>query len=322
MEFEAATLDDILHKILTELLNRPFDVKATRGTSSEIFGASIQLTNPRARLSRTETKGKPFSALGELFWYLSKNNDLDFIKYYIHKYIDNSDDGITIHGGYGKRIFNMRGKYDQLDCIIKLLKEHPTTRRAVIQILDAEDMTKKYKDIPCTNSIQFAIRNNKLLMHTSMRSNDAFIGMPHDVFTFTMLQEIVAKTLDLEVGVYSHSVASLHLYNDNKKKAEDYLNEGFQSTTFNMPAMPNGDPWPSLEIVKKIESEIRTGYKFDIATLNLDSYWIDLVILLQIFSCFKKVDLDEAWKLKDKITNKNYQVYIESRFQNIPDAKK
>src|SRR5688572_29511039 len=126
MYFPSETLDDLLNDVFRELENRPFNIKTTRseknGNSSEIIGALIHLKNPRARLSRTETRGKPFSALGELIWYLSKSNDLDFITHYISQYAEESTDGKTVYGGYGPRLFNMHGKYDQIKNVISLLK--------------------------------------------------------------------------------------------------------------------------------------------------------------------------------------------------------
>ena len=61
-----------------------------------------------------------------------------------------------------------------------------------------------------------------------MRSNDAFKGLPHDVFCFTMLQEIFARTLGVHVGVYKHAVGSLHLYDKDRQKANQYLKEGIK----------------------------------------------------------------------------------------------
>jgi thymidylate synthase len=60
----------------------------------------LELRNPRARPSRTETRGKVFSCLGELLWYLSRDNRLEFIAYCIKGYEKVSQDGETVHGGY------------------------------------------------------------------------------------------------------------------------------------------------------------------------------------------------------------------------------
>ena len=49
-------------------------------------------------------------------------------------------------------------------------------------------------------------------MLTYMRSNDAYWGLPHDVFAFTMLQEILARSLTLELGTYKHAVVLLAVH--------------------------------------------------------------------------------------------------------------
>jgi thymidylate synthase len=75
------TLDDLMRSVIEEILNNGNEIKPTKGSAIEVTGVLLELTNPRARLSRTETRGKPFSCLGELCWYLAKTNDLGFISY-------------------------------------------------------------------------------------------------------------------------------------------------------------------------------------------------------------------------------------------------
>ena len=65
---------------------------------------------------------------------------------------------------------------------------------------------------PCTCTLQFLARGVKLDLIVYMRSNDVIKGLPHDIFCFTMLQEIAARRLSLEPGIYKHCVGSLHLY--------------------------------------------------------------------------------------------------------------
>src|SRR5580704_9691399 len=237
MYLSDTTIDDLLHRVLKKLLECKKAIHPSRGPAKELTGVLLQLTNPRSRLSRTEKKGKVFSCLGELLWYLAKTNDLKFIKYYVSRYEKETDDGLTIHGGYGPRLFALlRGdcKINQIESVLALLKKNPDSRRAVIQLFDAWDIADdtvpglRHKEIPCTCSLQFTVRKKRLYMFTTMRSNDAFVGLPHDVFTFTMLQEIMARSLGLELGRYKHFVGSLHLYEDNARDARQYLKEGYQ----------------------------------------------------------------------------------------------
>ena len=217
MYLSKKTLDDLLRAAFEKILDQGIRVKATKGSNTELAGVVLELQNPRARLSRTETKGTVFSCLGETLWYLAKTNRLDFIKYYLHDYSKFSDDGRTLYGAYGPRLFKLDG-IDQIESVVRLLKKKRSTRQAVIQLFDAKDILKNRKDIPCTCSIQLIIRREKLDMFTYMRSNDAYKGLPHDIFAFTFLQEILARVLGVGLGRYWHAAASLHLYDDDRPK--------------------------------------------------------------------------------------------------------
>ena len=83
MYVQEGSLDGLLRHVLEALLAEEKLVTAGRGDFKEVFGGCLHLTNPLARLSRTESKGKVYSALGEFLWYLSKDTRLDFIDYYI-----------------------------------------------------------------------------------------------------------------------------------------------------------------------------------------------------------------------------------------------
>lgn len=98
MYISAETLDDLMMKVLKKILKSKDIVRPTQGGSREIDGVLLKLSNPRAKLSRAERKGTVFSCLGELLWYLSKRNDLEFIKYYIPHYEKESEDGKTVYG--------------------------------------------------------------------------------------------------------------------------------------------------------------------------------------------------------------------------------
>src|SRR6185437_7879018 len=270
MYASAKTLDDLLMRVIATILKSKSRTKPSRGAATESTGALLKITNPRARLSRTEGRGLLFSCLGELLWYLAKSNSVQFISYYVPKYSEESDDGRTVHGGYGPRLFNMRG-INQIQNVISLLKERPDSRRAVIQLFDAADIARQHKDVPCTCTLQFMRRGQRLHMFTTMRSNDAFMGLPHDVFAFTMLQEIIARTLGVELGEYSHAVGSLHLYDVHRKRAQRLIKEGWQTTRLAMPPMPLGDPWPSVRKVLEAERAIRRGRKIDRRKLHFDA---------------------------------------------------
>ncbi|WP_198033525.1 thymidylate synthase [Maribacter sp. 1_2014MBL_MicDiv] len=318
LSLKAKTLDDLLYNVLKSLIEEGLDVNPTKGKNKEIFGACLVLENPRARLSQTESKGKAFSAIGELLWYLSGSNNLDFIEYYLTKYGDYSDDGKTIHGGYGPRFWNNNNCDNQIQNIIDLLSKKRNSRRAVIQLFDSSDLSEEYNDIPCTCTMQFVIREGALKMSVYMRSNDAYIGLPHDIFCFTMLQEIIARELGVELAEYYHFVGSLHLYDNSLKLAEGYLKEGFQSLNVEMPKIPDGSPFEQINLVLEIEKTLRDGKVIDIDNYkNLTKYWKDIVLLLQIHSKFKAKDYSSIDSLKKQLIYIDYEQIVEDKLRRI-----
>jgi thymidylate synthase len=308
MRFEVETLDDALLKLYPELLSREHRVTASRGDNTEILGVLIEIEQPRARLSRSETRGRLFSSLGEVLWYLTGDNRLDFIAHYISHYRCESVDGATVYGGYGPRLFRQRD-HDQIRNVVALLSERPASRKAVIQIFNAEDLADKHEEIPCTTTLQFFVREELLHLIATMRSNDAYIGFPHDVFCFTMLQEIVARALGREIGCYRHFVGSMHLYDKHRADAQNLVNEGYQAR-IPMPPIPMGDPWPSIRSVLTAEERIRAGEIFDANLPGLDPYWSDLIRMLQIFN---STDDQRIEKLRDSMSFHRYRPYISSR---------
>lgn len=119
--FPGPTIDDVMRSVIVEIQAHGELTYPTKGNALELTGVLLEVTNPRARLSRTETRGKLFSCLGELCWYLAKSKDVAFIAYYIPKYSDDAD-GDEISGGYGPRLFNWRG-LNQVAKVTDLLKK-------------------------------------------------------------------------------------------------------------------------------------------------------------------------------------------------------
>jgi thymidylate synthase len=246
---------------------------------------------------------------------LAGTNDVEFISYYIADYRQYAD-GDVVFGGYGPRLLNWRG-LNQLENITAILKKRPDSRKAVIQLFDAGDIVVEHNDVPCTCTLQFMIREDALQLFVNMRSNDVFLGLPHDVFCFTMLQEIVARALSVEIGTYKHAVGSLHLYERDKDAAQQFLDEGWQSTIA-MPAMPAGNPWPAIEVLRNAESAIRAKDQFkETALSGLDPYWADLVRLLQIFRCLKDRDVEGIKVQRGKMSSDVYNLFIDQRLSQL-----
>src|SRR4051794_26664385 len=97
----ADTADDLLLHAVSALLERgtALDPAPTKGACVEMTGVAMELRNPLARVSTSAGRGRVYSALGELAWYLSGSNKLEDVAYYIARYKAFAEDG-RIHGAY------------------------------------------------------------------------------------------------------------------------------------------------------------------------------------------------------------------------------
>ncbi|MPS68771.1 MAG: thymidylate synthase [Novosphingobium sp.] len=308
MELTGECIDDILHPLFESLISTGAKNSSKTGDSLEHLGVILRMTKPRARLSRSWARGRPlFSALGELIWYLSGSDDAASIGRYISHYVGEGKPPV-VSGAYGPRIRTRHG-FDQLAHIIDKLRTKDGSRRTVIQIYEANDLLIE-TDVPCTTTLQFHRRGSSLHLSATMRSNDAYIGLPHDIFCFTMIQELVAAELGLSVGEYIHMVGSMHLYDWNIKNAQAYMSEGHHKTA-EMPAMPEGDAVRSMDGLIALERRIRGGESIDPDREFEASYWADLARLIQTH--FASSDLTRVDEILGSMKDNFYHTFIVDR---------
>ncbi|TPK96609.1 thymidylate synthase [Mesorhizobium sp. B2-4-12] len=209
--------------ILRGILDDGREVSPRGLRTKELLGIGFVLTEPRARILTSETRRWSLPlALGELCWHLRGSNDVASLAYYTKAWEKCSDDGISIAGScYGKKLFATSPTGDSTwKRLANVLRTDPDSRRAAVSFLSESDDLTQSRDISCVSSIQFALRSGKLDMMTVMRSNDAFLGLPYDVFLFTFLQECMSLELGCPLGEYQHFAMSLHLYEKHLDRAK------------------------------------------------------------------------------------------------------
>ena len=175
--------------------------------------AMINMKNPLLTLEKRKICYR--FAFAEAAWILSGDNHCEPMQSFSKTIGNFSDDEEFFAGAYGPKIL------DQLPYIIDCFKRDLGTRQAVINIW--RERPYPSKDIPCTLSIQFFIRDNILHIVDNMRSSDAWLGVPYDWFNFSMLGAYVTLLLKqtLNIGLslgnlYFHA-ASSHIYNNGFK---------------------------------------------------------------------------------------------------------
>ena len=226
--FEGKTVDDVQAQAFDALHSiAKTGYKADSrdgGVVGEICEAAFCISDPTRNIVTNPIRKMPMRyAIGELAWYLSGSNRVSDISRFAKKWTEISDDGIHNNSAYGWRIFE-KFNFDQWEHVKQLIQRDPNTRQAIIHIKDADN--RPTKDTPCTVYLQFLLRDGKLNMSVHMRSNDLWMGVPYDMFSFCFLQMKMAMELGVEIGKYTHYAGSLHMYQRDYETALRNLNEG------------------------------------------------------------------------------------------------
>ena len=208
---------DMLPEVLYQL-DRVGVPQDTRNGPALVFPGPVCLEywNPQERVLFWDKRdANPFFHFFEALWMLGGKNDVAFVEQFSSNIANYSDDGVTFHGAYGYRWRRWFG-YDQVDMIIKLLKENPEDRRVVLQMWDANtDLGATGKDFPCNLMITFPFcpATKRLDMVVYNRSNDIVWGaVGANVVHMSMLHEYICSCVGLPIGRYSQISSNMHGY--------------------------------------------------------------------------------------------------------------
>lgn len=250
--------------------------------TKEIICDSFRITNPRKRLVHSQIRNVDLGfAIANSIWALTGSNKLASISPFNPRGSAFSDDGETLFSAPGYRIFSSVSG-NQFEALISRLSSDPTSRRTVIQMNTSADLIRDTKDASCVISLQFLIRENKLVCITNMRSQSALMVLPYDVFLFTMIHEAVASRLGVDLGVYYHTANSFHYYMDEEAFLFDVLKETAHSPSVAMAPMPRFTKDTALALkgaMEEISRNVATGSNeyVDGADFGLESYWVELL---------------------------------------------
>lgn len=211
----------------------------------------------------------------EALWILAGDNRLEPLTKHVKRMAQFSDDGATLAGAYGPKIVS------QLEYIVEQLMRDRDTRQAVLTIWERNP--KPSKDIPCTVAMSFSIRDDRLHQHVFMRSSDAWLGVPYDMFSFSMVgvwvaceynyrtgravadAEAAGETViawpPLSLGVLTISATSSHIYTRDLESIDLVLRTPEPEPVERIPdnLVRIGD-WRSIELdLKRIEEGHDSG---------------------------------------------------------------
>lgn len=174
----------------------------------------------------------PYFHVMETIWMLAGEWHVGFVAKFNKTYVNYAEAEGYVQGAYGERWRrrfespeNGRNyEVDQILGVIKVLKEDPDSRQAVIGMWDPSTdlgLKGKWRDRPCNTHIYFRKRESVdewiLDMTICNRSNDVIWGMlGANVVHMSYLHELIAYGAGMEIGTYRVFSNNAHVYTDRE----------------------------------------------------------------------------------------------------------
>lgn len=171
----------------------------------------------------------------ELDWYKSQSlnvNDIPGGPPAIWKAVS-SPSGL-INSNYGYLVYSYENG-NQFGNVLHQLIASPSTRRATMiytrPTIHSEWDKDGMMDFICTNTVQYLIRDDKLDVVCSLRSNDAVYGYKNDLAWQKYVQADLCDkynsiaTTPIQIGKIYWQAASIHVYERHFHLIENYINE-------------------------------------------------------------------------------------------------
>lgn len=185
--------------------------------TKEILNMSIHCSDLLNNILISPSRNLNFKFMvAEWLWIMGGFDEVEMLATYNSVMKEYSDDGAILNGAYGPRLM------PQIPYILNNLA-YSDSRQAVATIWTPSP--KPSKDIPCTISIQFLIRDDKLHCTVNMRSSDFWLGLPYDFFNFSQIANTVAAMMLVEPASITMNLASSHLYEQDWEKTAGAIKE-------------------------------------------------------------------------------------------------
>lgn len=120
---------------------------------------------------------------------------------------------------FGAKYIDMNTDYtgqgvDQLKECIRMIKEDPNSRRIVMSAWNPADLNKMALP-PCHMFIQFYVSNGYLSSQLYMRSCDTILGLPFNIFSYSVLTYLIAHICDLKPKKLTIVMGDTHVYKNH-----------------------------------------------------------------------------------------------------------
>lgn len=196
------------------------------GTRS-IFGYQMHFDLQKGFPLVTTKKIHLKSVINELFWFLSGDTNIGYLK---QNGVSIWDEWADAEGNLGPIYGHQWRKWgtgagssiDQINQVIHEIQHNPYSRRLIVSAWNVTDLSKMALP-PCHVLFQFFVAEGKLSCQLYQRSADVFLGLPFNIASYAFLTHMIAQQCNLLPGTFVWSGGDCHLYKNHFDKAEIQL---------------------------------------------------------------------------------------------------
>ena len=182
---------------------------------------------PALTLRKTAIK----SATDEVLWiYQQKSNNIHDLHSHIWDEWADPDGSIGTAYGYvvGEKFMYKGEETDQMDYVLRQLKENPYSRRIMTNLYQFHDLATGKLD-PCCYSATYNVTHDtssdKLVLNMvlNQRSQDVLAANNWNVVQYAVLLMMVAQVNDMIPGELVHVIADAHIYDRHVPIIEELI---------------------------------------------------------------------------------------------------
>ncbi len=193
------------------------------GTIS-VFGHQMRFDLSNAFPAVTTKKVHWPSIIHELLWFLSGDTNVGYLqdnKVRIwNEWADEKGDLGPVYGKQWRKWETPDGRLvDQIQTAVEMIKTNPQSRRIIVSAWNVGELDEMAL-MPCHAFFQFYVNDGKLSCQLYQRSADAFLGVPFNISSYSLLTCLMAQVCGLEAGEFIWTGGDCHLYLNHLDQAK------------------------------------------------------------------------------------------------------
>jgi len=167
------------------------------------------------------------SIIVELLWFLNGDTNVRYLNdnrvSIWDEWADEQGDLGPVYGKQWRRWACADGRViDQMSQLLDQIRRNPDSRRLIICAWNVGELDQMRLP-PCHLLFQFYVVNNRLSCKLTQRSADAFLGVPFNIASYSLLTYMIAQQCDLGVGDFVWSGGDCHIYSNHIDQVNEQL---------------------------------------------------------------------------------------------------